>query len=205
MPTPVAEYKPEVIEPKWQAQWDQDQLYRSVIDHDKKKFYALTMLPYPSGDLHIGHWYIIAPSDSRARYLRMNGYNVMFPIGFDAFGLPAENAAIKRGIHPKTWTYSNIDNMRKQLRSMGAMFDWEREAVSADPEYYKWTEWFFAQLFKHGLAYKKLSPVDWCPELQYNAGARAGVGRRSALRTLRHACDQEESGSVVLPHHEVCR
>ena len=163
MPTPVAEYKPEVIEPKWQAQWEQDQLYRSVIDHDKKKFYALTMLPYPSGDLHIGHWYIIAPSDSRARYLRMNGYNVMFPIGFDAFGLPAENAAIKRGIHPKTWTYSNIDNMRKQLRSMGAMFDWEREAVSADPEYYKWTEWFFAQLFKHGLAYKKLSPVDWCP------------------------------------------
>ena len=163
VPTQVAEYKPEVIEPKWQAQWEQDQLYRSAIDHDKKKFYALTMLPYPSGDLHIGHWYIIAPSDSRARYLRMNGYNVMFPIGFDAFGLPAENAAIKRGIHPKTWTYSNIDNMRKQLRSMGAMFDWEREAVSADPEYYKWTEWFFAQLFKHGLAYKKLSPVDWCP------------------------------------------
>jgi leucyl-tRNA synthetase len=162
-PTPVTEYKPEVIEPKWQAQWDQDQLYRSVIDHDKKKFYALTMLPYPSGDLHIGHWYIISPSDARARYLRMNGYNVMFPIGFDAFGLPAENAAIKRGIHPKTWTYSNIDNMRKQLRSMGAMFDWEREAVSADPEYYKWTEWFFAQFFKHGLAYKKMSPVDWCP------------------------------------------
>ena len=121
------------------------------------------MLPYPSGDLHIGHWYAMTPSDARARYLRMNGYNVMFPIGFDAFGLPAENAAIKRGIHPKTWTYSNIDNMRKQLRSMGAMFDWEREAVSADPEYYKWTEWFFAQFFKHGLAYKKMSPVDWCP------------------------------------------
>ena len=88
------------------------------------------MLPYPSGDLHIGHWYPMTPSDARARYLRMNGYNVMFPIGFDAFGLPAENAAIKRGIHPKTWTYSNIANMRKQLRSMGAMFDWEREAVS---------------------------------------------------------------------------
>ena len=163
VPTPVSEYKPDVIEPKWQAQWEQDQLYRAVIDHSQKKFYFLTMLPYPSGDLHIGHWYAMTPSDARARYLRMNGYNVMFPIGFDAFGLPAENAAIKRGIHPKTWTYSNIDNMRKQLRSMGAMFDWEREAVSADPEYYKWTEWFFAQLFKHGLAYKKMSPVDWCP------------------------------------------
>ncbi len=163
VPTSMAEYKPDVIEPKWQARWEQDQLYRSVIDHSKQKFYFLTMLPYPSGDLHIGHWYTMAPSDARARYLRMRGYNVRFPIGFDAFGLPAENAAIKRGIHPKTWTYFNIDNMRRQLRTMGAMFDWEREAVSADPEYYKWTEWFFAQFFKHGLAYKKMSPVDWCP------------------------------------------
>src|SRR5512147_2799054 len=93
----------------------------------------------------------------------MRGYNVLFPIGFDAFGLPAENAAIKRNIHPRVWTYANIEKMRGQLRSMGAMFDWEREAVSCDPEYYKWTEWFFAQLFKHGLAYKKMSPVDWCP------------------------------------------
>ena len=134
-----------------------------MIDPSRQKYYALTMLPYPSGDLHIGHWYAMTPSDARARYMRMNGYNVMFPIGFDAFGLPAENAAIKHGVHPKTWTYANIERMRTQLRSMGAMWDWEREAVSADPEYYKWTEWFFAQFFKHGLAYKKLSPVDWCP------------------------------------------
>ena len=162
-PSPIKEYKPDVIESKWQAQWEQDELYRAVIDPSRKKYYALTMLPYPSGDLHIGHWYAMTPSDARARYMRMNGYNVMFPIGFDAFGLPAENAAIKRGVHPKQWTYANIDRMRKQLRSMGAMWDWEREAVSADPEYYKWTEWFFAQFFKHGLAYKKLSPVDWCP------------------------------------------
>ncbi|MFN8596749.1 MAG: leucine--tRNA ligase [Anaerolineae bacterium] len=152
-----------MIEGKWQAQWEQDELYRAVIDPSRQKYYALAMLPYPSGDLHIGHWYAMTPSDARARYMRMNGYNVMFPIGFDAFGLPAENAAIKRGVHPKTWTYANVDRMRKQLRSMGAMWDWEREAVSADPEYYKWTEWFFAQFFKHGLAYKKLSPVDWCP------------------------------------------
>ena len=122
------------------------------------------MLPYTSGDLHFGHWYPMAPSDARARFKRMNGFNVLFPIGFDAFGLPAENAAIKRLIHPKKWTYANIENMRRQLRGMGTMFDWEREAISADPEYYKWTQWFFIQLFKHGLAYRKLSAVDWCPK-----------------------------------------
>ena len=151
------------IEKKWQNKWDADELYRSVIDESKEKYYALTMLPYPSGDLHIGHWYAMTPSDARARYMRMNGYNVLFPIGFDSFGLPAEGAAIKNNIHPKTWTYANIDRMRGQLRSMGAMFDWEREAVSSDESYYKWTEWFFIQLFKNGLAYRKQSPVDWCP------------------------------------------
>ena len=156
-------YSPAAIEPKWQARWESDHLYRAVRDPERTKFYFLTMLPYTSGDLHFGHWYPMAPSDARARYMRMRGYNVLFPIGFDAFGLPAENAAIKRGIHPKTWTYQNIENMRRQLRTMGTMFDWEREAVSADPEYYRWTQWFFVQLFKNGLAYKKMSPVDWCP------------------------------------------
>jgi leucyl-tRNA synthetase len=156
-------YNPKSIEQKWQAKWDADKLYRSVIDNSKPKHYALTMLPYPSGDLHIGHWYAMTPSDSRARYMRMKGYNVLFPMGFDAFGLPAENAAIKDGIHPMKRTYQNIERMRKQLRSMGAMFDWEREAVSCDPEYYKWTQWFFIQLYKAGLAYRKMSPVDWCP------------------------------------------
>ncbi|MBN1304604.1 MAG: leucine--tRNA ligase [Anaerolineales bacterium] len=159
----MADYNHTKIEKKWQDKWDQDQLYRSLIDESKPKHYALTMLPYPSGDLHNGHWYAMAPSDAHARYMRMKGYNVLFPIGFDAFGLPAENAAIKRGVHPKKWTYKNIENMRRQLRSMGAMFDWEREVVSCDPEYYHWTEWFFIQLFKHGLAYRKMSPVDFCP------------------------------------------
>ncbi|HLE27792.1 MAG TPA: leucine--tRNA ligase [Anaerolineales bacterium] len=162
----VGKYDPKKIEPKWQKKWEADQLYRAVVDPNRKKFYALTMLPYTSGNLHIGHWYAMAPSDARARWMRMRGFNVMFPIGFDAFGLPAENAAIERGIHPKKWTYKNIVNMRKQLRSMGAMWDWGREAVSADPEYYRWTQWFFSQLFKHGLAYKKMSPVDWCPNCQ---------------------------------------
>ena len=156
-------YRPGVIERKWQAKWDADQLYRSKIDHSKKKFYALTMLPYPSGDLHIGHWYAMTPSDARARFMRMKGFNVLFPMGFDAFGLPAENAAIKSGIHPMARTRDNIVRMRGQLRSMGAMFDWEREMVSCEPEYYRWTEWFFIQLYKHGLAYRKKSPVDFCP------------------------------------------
>lgn len=159
----IENYIPSKIESKWQDKWEADGLYHSDIDNSRPKFYALTMLPYPSGDLHIGHWYAMAPSDSRARFKRMNGYNVLFPIGFDAFGLPAENAAIKRNVHPKIWTYSNIDKMRKQLHSMGAMFDWRREAVSSDEKYYHWTQWFFIQLYKHGLAYRKMSPVDWCP------------------------------------------
>ncbi len=157
------QYKPEKIERKWQQKWELDNLYNADIDPKKKKFYALTMLPYPSGDLHIGHWYAMTPSDARARYLKMNGYNVMFPIGFDAFGLPAENAAVNRNIHPKEWTYGNIEKMRVQLRSMGAMWDWRREAISSDPKYYHWSQWFFIQLYKHGLAYRKFSPVDFCP------------------------------------------
>jgi len=157
-------FNPQEMEARWQKKWGADKLYRSVIDHSKPKHYALTMLPYPSGDLHIGHWYAMTPSDARARFKRMNGYNVMFPMGFDAFGLNAENAAIKDGVHPMKRTFQNIERMRKQLRSMGAMFDWEREAVSAEPEYYKWTEWFFIQLYKMGLAYRKMSAVDWCPK-----------------------------------------
>ncbi len=164
MAEPIERYIPANIETKWQKKWEADGLYHSDIDKSKKKYYALTMLPYPSGNLHIGHWYAMTPSDAHARFMRMQGYNVMFPMGFDAFGLPAENAAIQRNIHPKEWTYDNIANMRKQLRSMGAMFDWRREAVSADPEYYRWTQWFFVQLFKNDLAYRKMSPVDWCPK-----------------------------------------
>ncbi len=161
--TSIPQYDPAEIEPRWQQKWHDSGLYESNIDERRPKHYALTMLPYPSGDLHIGHWYAMTPSDARARFMRMRGYNVLFPMGFDAFGLPAENAAIKNNIHPKIWTYRNIDNMRRQLKSMGAMFDWRRQAVSADPEYYRWTQWFFNQFYKNGLAYRKMSPVDWCP------------------------------------------
>lgn len=159
--TPI--YNPTEIEPKWQKKWEKNGLYKADIDAKKPKHYALMMLPYPSGDLHAGHSYAYVAPDARARYKRMTGHNVMFPIGFDAFGLPAENAAIKNNIHPKEWTYKNIARMRQQLKSLGSMFDWRREAISADPEYYRWTQWFFIQFYNHGLAYKKMSPVDWCP------------------------------------------
>jgi len=159
-------YDPASIEPKWQEKWEADELYRSRVDWSKPKHYALTMLPYPSGDLHIGHWFAMTPSDARARFMRMRGYNVLFPMGFDAFGLPAENAAIQRNIDPRTWTYANIERMRRQLRSMGAMFDWEREAVSCDPAYYHWTEWVFSQFFGHDLAYRGEGMVNWSETLQ---------------------------------------
>ncbi len=156
-------YDPNELEPRWQQKWNETDLYKQIVDESKPKHYALTMLPYPSGDLHIGHWYAMAPSDARARFMRMKGFNVMFPIGFDAFGLPAENAAIQRNIHPAIWTFANIDQMRTQLRSMGTMFDWEREIVSADPSYYRWTQWFFKKLIEMGLAYRKMAAVDFCP------------------------------------------
>ena len=158
------EYNPNEIESKWQKKWEADGLYEANIDETREKYYALTMLPYPSGDLHTGHWYAMAPSDARARFKRMQGYNVMFPVGFDAFGLPAENAAIARGIHPREWTYKNIQNMRSQVKRMGTMVDWRREMISSDPKYYRWTQWFFSQLYKNDLAYRKYSPVDWCPQ-----------------------------------------
>src|SRR5689334_15682618 len=170
-------YDPAAIEARWQERWAADDLYAiDLNDRSRQNYYFLTMLPYPSGDLHIGHWFTMAPSDTRARYLRMRGYNVFFPIGFDAFGLPAENAAIKRNIHPKIWTYRNMENMRRQLRSMGAIFPWDHEAVTCDPEFYRWNQWFFVQFFKRGLAYRKFAPVDWCPSCNTTLAREQVVG-----------------------------
>ncbi|MEX2245711.1 MAG: leucine--tRNA ligase [Dehalococcoidia bacterium] len=159
-------YDPRAIEPKWQARWAADGLYRTPDDDPRPKWYALTMLPYTSGDLHIGHWWAMAPSDTQARFMRMRGHNVLFPMGFDAFGLPAENAAIKDGAHPAEWTSRNIERMRGQLKSMGAMFDWEREVITASPDYYRWSQWFFLKLLEHDLAYRQMAPVWWCPKDQ---------------------------------------
>ncbi len=157
-------YEPTAVEQRWQQRWEQDRLYRTP-DHveGKQNRYHLTMFPYTSGDLHVGHWFAMAPADVLARYYRMQGANVMFPIGFDAFGLPAENAAIRGGSHPKDWTDANVIRMRGQLKTMGAMFDWDREVNTSSPAYYRWTQWWFAQFFKRGLAYKKLAPANWCP------------------------------------------
>jgi leucyl-tRNA synthetase len=157
-------YDPTDLERRWQERWAESGLYKTDEDESKPKHYALTMLPYPSGDLHVGHWYPMTPSDTRARFMRMNGYRVFFPIGFDAFGLPAENAAIQRGIQPREWTYANIERMRGQLKQMGAMFDFDSEVVTCDPEYYRWNQWFFVKFFEKGLAYRKEAPVDWCPK-----------------------------------------
>jgi len=156
-------YNPKDIEEKWQTEWETQKLYHASDASPRPKFYHLVMFPYPSGDLHMGHWYNYAPSDAYGRFKRMQGYHVMQPIGFDAFGLPAENAAIKRGIQARTWTLKNIENMRKQLQVMGAQWDWQREVVTCQPDYYKWTQWLFLQFYKHGLAYRTKAPANWCP------------------------------------------
>ena len=165
--TRIDRYDPAAIEPRWQQRWAELGLHHTDLrDTSRPRYYLLTMYPYPSGDLHIGHWYIKTPTDAIARYRRMNGLNVFFPIGFDAFGLPAENAAIKHGIHPADWTMRNIENMRRQLRSMGATFDWAAEVVTCEPEYYRWNQWLFLKFLDAGLAYRAMAPVDWCPKDQ---------------------------------------
>ncbi len=159
-------YIPQEVESKWQQRWAQDRLYEVNENDTRPKWYELTMFPYTSGDLHIGHWYAMAPSDVHARFKRMKGYNVLHPMGFDAFGLPAENAAISRGIHPFTWTMDNVERMRSQLKSIGAIYDWRREVITCLPDYYKWTQWFFLKLYEAGLAYRGKAPVNWCPKCQ---------------------------------------
>jgi leucyl-tRNA synthetase len=160
----IERYDPASIEPRWQARWAELELYEADLeDTSRPKYYLLTMYPYPSGDLHIGHWYITTPTDAIARFRRMHGDNVFYPIGFDAFGLPAEGAAIKNGIHPAIWTMQNIEIMRRQFRTMGATFQWSAEVVTALPEFYRWNQWIFLKLLEAGLAYRAMAPVDWCP------------------------------------------
>lgn len=160
----MQEYNPKEIENKWQEKWEKEKLYLTPDSVDgKKNEYVLVEFAYPSGNLHVGHWYAFSVPDMFARYQRMLGKNVLFPMGFDAFGLPAENAAIKNNLNPREWTFSNIDYMRKQLHSMGASFDWSREVITASPEYYKWTQWLFLKFFEKGLAYQSETPVNWCP------------------------------------------
>ncbi|MFR7446826.1 MAG: class I tRNA ligase family protein, partial [Evtepia gabavorous] len=151
------------IERKWQDRWAKENCYHAETGGDKPKFYALVEFPYPSGQgLHVGHARPYTAMDVVARKRRMDGYNVLFPMGYDAFGLPTENYAIKNHIHPAKVTHDNIANFTKQLKMLGYSFDWDRVVDTTDPKYYKWTQWIFLQLYKHGLAYKKEMSVNWC-------------------------------------------
>ncbi len=157
-------YYPQEIEKKWQKIWEDNKAFKTTDDSDKPKYYALSMFPYPSGKLHMGHVRNYTITDVIARYKKMNGFNVLHPMGWDSFGLPAENAAMKHGANPETWTDENIKYMTKQLKMLGLSYDWDREVTTCKPDYYKWTQWLFLQLYKKGLAYKKEAAVNWCEE-----------------------------------------
>ena len=159
-------YDPQAIEAKWQKRWADEKLFETEAALGRKKYYVLEMLPYPSGDIHMGHVRNYSIGDALARYMWMKGYNVLHPIGWDAFGLPAENAAIKSQRHPSEFTFSYIDRMRGQLQRLGVSYDWRREIASCVPEYYRWNQWFFLKMYERGLAYRRKSRVNWCPECE---------------------------------------
>ncbi len=185
-------YNHQEIEKKWRKQWEKDERYTTP---DKKRGaeneYVLVEFPYPSGDLHVGHWYAFAVPDIYARFRRLHGKNVLFPIGFDAFGLPAENAALKHGVNPRTWTYDNMNYMRGQLKSMGTSFDWSREVITCDPTYYRWTQWLFLQLFKKGLAYRAEGEVNWCPS------CKTVLANEQVIAGLCERCDTQVEKRVM--------
>ena len=158
----MEKYMPQQIEKKWQAKWQESNVYKTEMDASRPKYYALEMFPYPSGNLHMGHVRNYSIGDVLARYKTMEGFNVLHPMGFDAFGMPAENAAIKNGVKPSDWTFSNIDNMKRQQREMGLSYDWDREVQTCRQDYYRWTQWLFQLFYKRGLAYKKKAYVNWC-------------------------------------------
>jgi len=163
---PAATYDFAAVEKRWRAEWERSGIYRAFDDDPREKRYILEMLPYPSGDLHVGHAKNYTLGDAVARMTRMQGYNVVHPMGFDAFGLPAENAAIERGIDPNLWTRQNIANMQRQIRVMGTSYDWSRELATCEPSYYRWNQWLFLRFYEDGLAYKREAPVNWCPKDQ---------------------------------------
>ena len=157
------DYQPEIFEPRAQQQWEKDQRFAAREDAPGDKYYCLCMFPYPSGALHMGHVRNYTIGDVLSRFQRLNGRNVLQPMGFDAFGLPAENAAIKNKVPPAQWTYANIDDMVAQLKQLGFGYDWSRQVITCKPEYYRWEQWMFTRLFKKGLAYRRNAVVNWDP------------------------------------------
>lgn len=162
----IDKYNFSEIEKKWQTKWAEGDVFKVTEDPDKEKYYVLEMFPYPSGKLHMGHVRNYSIGDVLARFKKMKGFNVLHPMGWDSFGLPAENAAIKHGVEPSKWTWENIGEMREQLKELGLSYDWDREVATCHPDYYKWMQWIFIQFYKKGLAYKKENPVNWCPSCQ---------------------------------------
>ncbi|MBV9737773.1 MAG: leucine--tRNA ligase [Candidatus Eremiobacteraeota bacterium] len=186
-------YDFQAIERKWQERWAREDLYRARRDATRPKYYVLEMLPYPSGDLHVGHAKNYTLGDAVARLMRMQGYNVLHPMGWDAFGLPAENAAIERGVHPAEWTKSNIANMKRQIRLMGTGYDWSREITTCEPDFYHWNQWLFLRFYEQGLAYKREAPVNWCPNdktVLANEQAEGGVCWRCGATVERRNLSQ---------------
>ena len=189
----MRKYIPSDIEPKWQKKWLDDKLYQVDLSDAAKRFYILIEFSYPSGDLHMGHWFAFAVPDILARFKRMQGLNVFFPNGFDAFGLPAENAAIKKGVHPKDWTLGNIEKMKQQFSTMGASFNWEQEVITCLPEYYKWNQWIFLKMLERGIAYKGKALANWCPNCQTvlaNENVEAGKCWRCGSEVIQKEVEQ---------------
>ncbi len=199
-------YDPQPIEEKWYARFEGDPaLYRAEpASTGKQKYYVLEMLPYPSGALHMGHVRNYAIGDALARYMWMRGYNVLHPMGWDSFGLPAENAAIKAKVQPRQWTLGNIAHMKSQMKRLGFAYDWEREVTTCLPDYYRWNQWFFLKLYERGLAYRKKSKVNWCPECA-TVLANEQVVHGCCWRHEDHTGRAARAGAVVPAHHQLRR
>ena len=199
----VAEYRPQELDRKWQQRWVDTRAFEPTEDPTRPKFYCLEMFAYPSGHAHVGHVRNYIIGDVMARTRRMRGFNVLHPFGWDAFGLPAENAAIKSGIHPEVSTFGNIEHMKGQLKRLGISYAWDREIATCTPEYYKWNQWLFIRMYERGLAYRRRSTVNWCPvDLTVLANEQVVDG---ALLALRHRRRAARSRAVVPQDHALRR
>ena len=185
-------YTPAETEARWQETWEKDAAHRVTSDDSRPKYYCLEMFPYPSGELHMGHMRVYSIGDLLARFMTMRGYSVLHPMGWDAFGMPAENAALARGIHPGEWTRSNISNMKAQMKRLGVSYDWEREVATCDPDYYRWNQWLFLKMHEKGLVYRRRTAVNWCGSCETvlaNEQVEAGACWRCSTEVIQKDID----------------